>query len=182
MQIARFIGRVTIGGLFIGHGMQKLMGWFGGPGLEGTDQMMTSLKMHPPRINSLVAGATEAGAGALVAAGLATPLGASGLIGVMTTAIRKVHWPQGVWNASGGYEYNLVIIAALAALAEAGPGELSLDHALGIDQRGTRWAIGALALGIATSIASTEVGRRLAEQHEEQLPPSEGDTAPGAAG
>lgn len=181
MQIARFIGRLTIGGLFVGHGAQKLMGWFGGPGLEGTDQMMDSLKMHPPRTNALAAGATEAGAGALVAAGLATPLAASGLVGVMTTAIRKVHLPQGVWNASGGYEYNLVLIAALAALAEAGPGELSLDHALGIEQRGTKWAVGAVALGVASSFLATELGRRVAEraEHEQRLRAAqEGDTGP----
>src|SRR5690348_16700446 len=98
MQIARFIARLTIGGLFIGHGTQKLMGWFGGPGLEGTDQMMQALELHPPRSNALAAGITETAGGALVAAGLCTPLGASGLIGVMTTAIRKVHWSKGVWN------------------------------------------------------------------------------------
>jgi putative oxidoreductase len=162
MQVARFIGRLTIGGLFIGHGTQKLMGWFGGPGLEGTDQMMQSLEMHPPRRNALAAGITEAGAGALVAAGLCTPLAASGLIGVMTTAIRKVHWRRGVWNSSGGYEYNLVLIAALAALAEAGPGELSLDHVLGLERRGTRWAVGALGLGVVASFVTTEAGKRLA--------------------
>lgn len=183
MQIARFIGRLTIGGLFIGHGTQKLMGWFGGPGLEGTGQMMESLEMHPPRVNALAAGATEAGAGALVAAGLATPLGAAGLVGVMTTAISKVHWPKGVWNTAGGYEYNLVLIAALAALAEAGPGELSLDHALGIDRHGTRWALGAVALGVASSFVTTEVGRRLAQRDQEQRlrAAQEGDTGPAPA-
>ena len=171
MQVARFIGRLTIGGLFIGHGTQKLMGWFGGPGLEGTGQMMQSLEMHPPRSHALAAGVTEAGAGALVAAGLCTPLAASGLIGVMTTAIRKVHWRQGVWNSSGGYEYNLVLIAALAALAEAGPGELSLDHVLGLERRGTRWAIGAFGLGVASSLVATEVGKGFA-------PPAPPEPAP----
>jgi putative oxidoreductase len=171
MQIARFIARLTIGGLFIGHGTQKLMGWFGGPGLEGTDQMMQALELHPPRSNALAAGITETAGGALVAAGLCTPLGASGLIGVMTTAIRKVHWSKGVWNSSGGYEYNLVLIAALAALAEAGPGELSLDHLLGIERSGTRWALGAFGLGVASSLVVTEVGRRLA-------PPPPPETTP----
>ncbi|TWP32807.1 DoxX family protein [Leekyejoonella antrihumi] len=160
MPVARLAARVAIGGLFIGHGTQKLMGWFGGPGLEGTDQMMTSLGLHPPRRNSLAAGATEAGAGAMLAAGLATPLAAAGLIGVMTTAIRTVHWSNGPWNANGGYEYNLALITALAALVEVGPGELSLDRALGTDRHGTDWALGALALGVAASLATTALGHR----------------------
>jgi putative oxidoreductase len=176
MQIARFVSRLTIGGLFVGHGTQKLMGWFDGPGLEGTEQMMDALQMHPRRRNAIAAGATEAGAGALIATGLATPLAAAGLIGVMATAIRKVHWPKGVWNASGGYEYNLVIIAALAALVEAGPGELSLDHAFGIERRGTQWAMGAVLLGAAASYASIALGRRTAEQ---QLSPEAGPAADG---
>lgn len=184
MQVARFVARLTIGGLFIGHGAQKLRGWFGGPGLEGTEQMMDALQMHPPRRNAVAAGATEAGAGALVAAGLATPLAAAGLIGVMTTAIRKVHAPKGVWNTEGGYEYNLVLIAVLAALAEAGPGELSLDHALGLERQGTRWALGALVLGGAASFASTELGRYMAKQQRTSEPgadPQDAATQPSDA-
>jgi len=116
IKIGRLIVRLVVGGLFIGHGTQKLYGWFGGPGPAGTEQMMQGLNMHPPRRNALAAGATETAGGALLAAGLATPLAAAGLIGVMITAIRTVHLPNGPWNAEGGYEYNLVLIAALLAL------------------------------------------------------------------
>lgn len=172
MDVARLAARVVIGGLFFGHGTQKLMGWFGGPGLEGTDKMMDALQMHPPRRNTLAAGATETGGGLLLATGLATPLAASSLIGVMTTAIRKVHAPNGVWNSNGGYEYNLVLIVALAVLAEAGPGKWSLDHALGIERKGTRWALSSAALGVATSFATTTLGRRAAERHAAQRPGS----------
>lgn len=164
MQIARLAARVVIGGLFFGHGMQKLAGWFGGGGLDGTDEMMTALDMYPPRRNSVAAGLTEAGGGVLLATGLATPLAASGLIGVMTTAIRKVHGRNGVWNGKGGYEYNAVLIASLAAIAEAGPGRLSLDHALGIERRGVRWGLLAVGLGGAASLATVALGRRSAER------------------
>lgn len=175
MQLARFAARAVVGGLFFGHGTQKLMGWFGGPGLEGTDQMMHALQMHPPRRNALAAGVGEAGGGALLATGLATPLAASSLIGVMVTAIRKVHAPNGVWNSDGGYEYNAVLIATVAALAESGPGTLSLDHVLGIERKGTRWALAAVALGVASSFAATELGRREAERHT----PEPGSSAEG---
>ncbi|MGH3424211.1 MAG: DoxX family protein, partial [Nocardioidaceae bacterium] len=135
---------------------------FGGPGLEGTDEMMKSLGMHPPRNNSLAAGATETAGGTLLLLGLATPLASAGLIGTMITAIRKVHLPNGVWNANGGWEFNAVLIAALTALAEEGPGDLSLDHAFGLQRSGRRWGLGALALGAAASTAAIEAGRRAA--------------------
>ncbi|MGH3317681.1 MAG: DoxX family protein [Nocardioidaceae bacterium] len=160
MNVARLAARVTIGGLFVGHGAQKLKGWFGGPGLEGTEGMMESLEMHPPRRNALAAGVTEVAGGSLLALGLATPLACASLIGTMMTAIRKVHLPQGPWATEGGYEYNLVLIAALLALAEEGPGDVSLDAALGSERTGVPWGLAALALGAGASTASIELGRR----------------------
>ena len=65
MKIGRLLVRLVVGGLFIGHGTQKLFGWFDGPGPDGTEQMMYSLDMHPARHNALAAGATEAAGGAL---------------------------------------------------------------------------------------------------------------------
>ena len=174
MQLARLAARTVIGGLFIGHGMQKLTGSFGGPGLDGTEKMMDSLRMHPPRRNALAAGVSEAAGGTLLAAGLATPLAASSLIGVMTTAIRKVHAPNGVWNSNGGFEYNITLIAALATIVEAGPGALSLDNALGIQKKGTAVALGATALGVAASFATVELGRREAERSARQHPDTTG--------
>src|SRR5690242_20675825 len=103
MRVARLGARLIIGGLFVGHGTQKLAGWFGGPGLAGTDGMMESLELHPPRAQALAAGLTETAGGALLAAGLATPLASASLVGTMITAIRKVHWSKGPWNTGGGY-------------------------------------------------------------------------------
>lgn len=162
MHIGRLAARAAIGSLFIGHGTQKLFGWFGGPGPAGTEGMMTSLNLHPARRNAMAAGAAETAGGALVLAGLATPLAAAGLIGTMVTAIRKVHWANGPWAANGGYEYNLVLITALAALVETGPGDLSLDAVLGRKTSGPIWALGALAAGAASSALVIELGRRSA--------------------
>jgi putative oxidoreductase len=160
VKFGRLLVRVVIGGLFAGHGTQKLFGWFGGPGIAATAQGMERMEMRPPRHHALAAGATEAAGGALLAAGLATPLAAASLIGVMLTAIRKVHLRNGPWNANGGYEYNLVLIAALAGLVDGGPGELSLDRALGIHDTGPGWALAALGAGVAASAVAVEAGRR----------------------
>jgi putative oxidoreductase len=160
MKIGRLAARVVIGGLFVGHGTQKLFGWFDGPGLDGAEQMMDSLEMKPGRANAIAAGATETAGGTLLMLGAATPLAASSLIGTMVTAIRKVHGPNGVWNMKGGWEYNAVLIAALMGLVDAGPGSPSVDSALGRDEWGPGWAVGGLALGAAASALAIEMGRR----------------------
>ena len=160
MSIGRLGARLLIGGLFVGHGTQKLFGWFGGPGRAGTEGMMEALEMRPAKVHATLAGVTETAGGALLAAGLATPLAASALTGVMTTAIRKVHLPNGPWAANGGWEYNAVLIGAVTALAGTGPGDLSLDSALGIERTGPAVALAALATGVVTSFLTMAVARR----------------------
>jgi putative oxidoreductase len=160
MNIGRLLARLTIGGLFIGHGTQKLFGWFGGPGLEGTTGMMDQLELRPARRNAAASGVSETAGGALLAAGALTPLAAATLTGAMTTAIRKVHLDKGLWNTDGGYEFNLTLIAAAIALVDAGPGAPLVDDALGLDLKGNGWALAALAAGVAASTAVIEAGAR----------------------
>jgi putative oxidoreductase len=166
MDVGRLAVRLVIGSLFVGHGTQKLFGWFGGSGLEGTDKAMSATGMFPVRSNSLAAGVAEAGCGALLVVGLGTPVAAAGLIGVMTTAIRKVHAKNGPWNSNRGWEYNAVIIAALTALVDSGPGSQSLDAARGRVRSGSGWALGALAAGVAASTLAIEIGHRNAPRTE----------------
>lgn len=162
MHIARLILRIVVGGLFIGHGMQKLAGWFDGPGIDGTEKMMENLDLQPARRNAIAAGATEAVGGALLVAGAATPVAGAGLIGTMLTAIRTVHFKNGLWNGKGGWEFNAVMIASLLALTESGPGRASVDAARGKVRSGTGWAFAALAAGAAASTAIVELGHRAA--------------------
>jgi putative oxidoreductase len=180
MSVGRLAARAVIGGLFIGHGTQKLFGWFGGPGRAGTEAMMNSLQLRPAKVTALTAGVTETVGGSLLAAGLATPAAAAALTGVMTTAITKVHWRNGPWAANGGWEYNVVMIAAVTALADTGPGDLSLDHLLRIERRGPGWALGALALGVGTAAATMAIGRRVTPATPAVAAPSE-DSAAAAA-
>ncbi len=158
MNVGRLIARLTIGGLFVGHGTQKLFGWFDGPGPEGTEQMMDKLDMQPARKQALAAGISETAGGALLALGALTPVAGTLLCGTMFTAIRKVHGPKGPWISKGGWEYNAVMIAALAALIDGGPGRPSVDRALGIKRYGSRWALAAIAAGAAGSALAIEAG------------------------
>ncbi len=154
MKIGRLLLRVSVGGVFIGHGTQKLFGWFGGHGLEATSQSFEQLGMRPGRRNAIAAGAAEAGGGGALALGFATPLAAAILTATMLTAIQRVHLKNGPWLTNGGYEYNIVLIAATLALAEVGPGELSLDAALEQERSGPGWVLAALTLGSAGALGA----------------------------
>jgi len=168
MKLGRLLARGVIGGLFIGHGTQKLLGWFDGPGLDGATQMMESLELRPARRNALAASISETAGGAMIAAGFLTPVAAAALIGTMITAIRTVHYKNGLWNSAGGYEFNLALIAATLAIVDGGPGPLSLDGGIGIHDTGWKWAIGSLAAGAAGSTLVVEAGRR----HTPPAPPA----------
>jgi putative oxidoreductase len=153
MSIGRLLLRVIVGGYFIGHGTQKLFGWFGGGGLASTAESFDKLGLRPGRWNALAAGIAESGGGAAVVLGAETPVAAAALIATMLTAIRTVHLKHGPWLSNHGYEYNLVLIAAVTALAEVGPGDPSLDAAAGREHHGPGWALAALAGGVAGYIA-----------------------------
>ena len=184
MKIGRLLLRLTVGGFFFGHGTQKLFGWFGGHGIEPTAQMFEGLGMRPGRRNAIAAGVAEAGGGAGLALGFATPLAAGAVTSVMLTAINRVHLKNGPWVTNGGYEYNAVLIAAALALTEVGPGELSLDHALDQERSGLAWTLVAAAIGAAGAIGAHQLAEA---QPEPPAPPAtatdsaEAATAPATA-
>jgi putative oxidoreductase len=152
MKIGRLLLRLSVGGFFIGHGTQKLFGWFGGHGLEATAGAFEQMGLRPGKRNAIAAGAAEAGGGALLALGLATPLAGAALTGTMLTAIHRVHAKNGPWATDGGYEYNVVLIAAALTLVEVGPGRPSLDAALGRERPG--WAFASLLAGAAGAVGA----------------------------
>jgi len=124
--------RVVVGLILAGHGAQKLFGWWGGPGMEGWTQMVAKLRIRPAQPWAWVAALAEFGGGILLALGFLSPLGNLAIAGSMLVAIATVHLPRGFWITKGGYEFNLALLAAVAALALTGPGAYSLDAALRI--------------------------------------------------
>jgi putative oxidoreductase len=147
MDTGLLIIRIVIGALLVGHGTQKLFGWFGGYGVAGTGQFMESLGYRPGKLNAALAGLGEALGGLFFALGLLTPLAAAAVIAVMVNAIVAVHLRNGVWVSDGGYEYNLVLSAVAAGIAFTGPGTASLDNAFGWHLAGVEWGIAAIVLG-----------------------------------
>lgn len=168
MKLIRTVARIIIGALFFGHGAQKLFGWFGGHGPEGTGQFFESaLGLAPGKRNAIAAGASEAAGGAALAAGFLTPVAGAALTGTMLTAIRTAHLPNGLWVTDGGFEYNLVLIAAILGIVE--------------EESGPFAALAALAAGAIGSEAVLRTARtqpaQAAEAVQEETPTPEPATA-----
>ena len=173
MDLGRTALRFVIGPLFVGHGTQKLFGWFGGHGLDGTGAFFEKLDLKPGRRQATAAGASEAVGGALLTLGALTPVAAGLITGTMITAIRRVHFAKGPWNTNGGYEYNVTLIAAMLALTEAGPGRPSVDEAVFPWLKGNGWALAqfaASAAGATLLTADRTAAGPPADDAESQLP------------
>jgi putative oxidoreductase len=158
MDVGRLLLRLTIGGTFFVHSTQKLFGWFGGGGPEGTGQFFDSLGLRPGKQNALAAGSTELSGAILIVLGLATPLAAAGLSAVMITALRTAIWGEG-WKPATG-EHEVLLATGALALTETGAGAPSLDSALGIECSGLGWTLAALAAGATGSAIAISRGRR----------------------
>jgi len=163
--------RVVVGGAFAAHGAQKLFGWFGGPGPDALGQGFEQMGIRPGKRNAVIAGASELGGGAMIATGFLTPLGAAAIVAVMDQAVRTVHWSKGFFNSDGGYEYNVVLAASVLAIADIGPGPVSLDRALGTEKSGPFWALAALAAGLAGPRLLERFAPEAAGEHEAQPEP-----------
>ena len=148
MALGLLILRLVVGLTMAAHGSQKLFGWFGGYGLQGTGGFLEKLGFIPGRRNALFAGLAELTGGILLALGLATPLAATLIISVMFVAVATVHVKNGYFNHAQGYEYNLLLAAVALSVTIMGSGPLSLDAALGFHDAGPLWGFGALLAGI----------------------------------
>lgn len=124
--------RLIIGLTLAAHGAQKVFGWFGGPGMTGWTGVMTRMRIRPATPWAWMSALSELVGGLALALGLLFPFPSLAIAGSMLVAIALVHWPKGFWVTKGGYEFNLSILAAVAALALVGPGSASFDSLLGI--------------------------------------------------
>jgi putative oxidoreductase len=157
MDLGALLFRVGLGGTLAVHGAQKLFGWFGGHGVTGTSGGMQAMGFLPPKVSAIMAGLGEAGGGALLALGLATPIGGAAAASTMVAA-GSVHKPAGFFAMEGGYEYNLILGLGGAALAISGPGYYSLDRLLG-DRLNKPW-MAAVALVVFGAASAAVVAKR----------------------
>lgn len=147
MSTGLLILRIVIGLLLVGHGTQKLFGWFGGHGIAGTGGWFESVGFRPGKAMAVVAGLGEAVGGLLLALGFLSPLAAAVIMGTLLVAA-STHVANGLWGANGGYELPLLFVAAAATIAFTGAGSYSLDAVFGLDFSAAAYGIGAVALAV----------------------------------
>jgi putative oxidoreductase len=149
-----FLLRAVVGPVFAFHGFAKI---FRGGRLEGTGRWFDSMGMRPGHLHARAAAFGELATGTCLLLGFLTPLAGLGLVGLMSVAVWTVHKGSGLLVTQNGWEYNLVLGAIGVAVATMGPGEWSLDHALGIDLNGpTGFAISLVGgIAVATALLAT---------------------------
>lgn len=122
--------RLAAGVIFAAHGAQKLFGWFGGYGLEGTAGWMASIGLEPGVLMAALAGGAEFFGGLLLIIGLLVRPAALILAVTMLVAIATVHLDNGLFASNNGYEFGLALLAISVGLVIRGAGSLSADRLL----------------------------------------------------
>jgi len=148
-ELAGLLLRASVGGTLIAHGVRHART------LDGTAGWFESIGFRRPKLQARLSAAVEIGAGAALVAGAATPLSAAAVVGTMAVAARSVHLPNGFFITKEGWEYVAALSVASVAIGTLGGGRLSIDHALGLDQRlsGARGAAIAAGVGLAGAAA-----------------------------
>ena len=129
-SLAPLAMRLSAGIIFAAHGAQKLFGWFGGYGLEGTGQWMASIGLEPGYLMALLAGSAEFFGGLALILGVLTRPAALALGVTMVVAIVTVHLQNGLFMSNNGYEFGLSLLAISVALVFSGAGRFAIDNVL----------------------------------------------------
>jgi putative oxidoreductase len=150
--------RIVVGAAFVGHGTQKLFGWFGGYGPQGTGGYFTSLGYRAGVLMAVAAGLAETTGGTLLALGFLTPLAGALLATVMLNAIASVTFKRAFMFGS---ELEIAYLTVAVALSATGPGRFSIDRAIDLedDISGFWWGVGAAGVAAVICLLTLTVGR-----------------------
>jgi len=151
MDTAMLLLRAAIGTLFVGHGAQHALGWFGGYGADGTGQWLEGFGFPNGRRFAVLLGASEIAIGVLFGLGLVVPLAATGIIAIAMAAALTDHAGNGPWIWKNGWEYVLTLGLVATAVTLAGPGAVSVDELLDLSLSGTGWGIATALAGVASA-------------------------------
>jgi putative oxidoreductase len=160
MSLGLLIARLVLGLAMAAHGTQKLFGWFGGYGPQGTGGYLESQGYRPGVLFAWALGLGEVGSGLLTALGLLGPVGPALMISIMLVAAVVGHAGNGFFAATNGVEVPVLYATGALALAFSGPGTVSLDALLGLERLWTplvAWV--AIVAGVVLAAANLVVRR-----------------------
>ena len=169
MSYGLLLLRVFVGLAFVGHGTQKLFGWFGGYGPQGTGGFMASQGYRAGVFMAVAAGLCETVGGLLLAVGFLTPVAGTLLAIVMINAIGSVTLKRAFMLGS---ELELAYLTVAVSLVATGPGRFSLDRAIGWDDElsGVWWGVAALVAAAVVSFVTLTLGRTRGGAGQETAP------------
>jgi putative oxidoreductase len=159
------IVRLVVGLYVAGHGAQKLVGWFGGPGLSAAvGGFGGRLGLRPARLWVIALSTAELVGGLLMALGLLGPFGPLSVAGAMLGATWFGHWAKGPWISKGGYELTLTNLAVALEVALTGVGRYSVDAWLGVsvsptmsEAFGVMVLLGVVAAGLSRRVQPVQM-------------------------
>ncbi|MGN7133055.1 DoxX family protein [Rhodococcoides corynebacterioides] len=155
LDLGLLILRVSVGAIVLVHGLQKLVGWFDGPGLSGFQDIVSGAGYQQAQLLSILGAIGETAGGALLILGLATPLAGAAVLAVMINAwlVRQVAEPGLQFFAPTGVEYETLLALAAAAIVLTGPGRIAIDGGRGWARRPFVGSFVALLIGVGGAVA-----------------------------
>jgi putative oxidoreductase len=125
-DLVSLVLRVFLGVMFMGHGLQKAFGLFGGPGVKGFSEMLSGMGFAPAIFWAYLAAYTELIGGLCLILGLFTRISAAWLLIFILIAALKVHISKGFFLSQGGFEYTFIIAGVCIALILLGTGKFGI--------------------------------------------------------
>lgn len=163
IDLGLLILRLVVGGTLVVHGLQKLVGLWGGPGLDGFEATLQEAGYRQPQILAIVGAVGEIAAGAFLVLGLLTPLAAAAIVAIMINAALFKHELEPGFqyfaSDSSGIEYEILLVACAVALTLTGPGRIAADGGRGWSTRPFVGSFVALLLGVAGGVCLWIFGR-----------------------
>ncbi len=146
--------RVVLGVVFVGHGSQKLFGWFGGPGLTRTAQFFESAGYTPGKPLAVLSGLAEVGGGLMLVLGIGVSFAGAALVGDMLGAVATVNYlgHGQFFAANHGYELEFTLAIAALAVTLTGAGRISLDRGRPWDAPKWRWALAGVGVVVGVVV------------------------------
>jgi putative oxidoreductase len=156
-HLGLLILRVGLGVVLGAHGLQKLFGWWGGPGLSGFKNSLSDVGYQHADVLSYVSAGGEVVAAVLLILGLFTPVAAAGALafllnGLLASISVRPHSHTFAYFLPDGHEYQITLIVAAAAVILSGPGRYGLDAGRGWAYRPFIGSFVALIAGIAAGV------------------------------
>lgn len=157
-DVGVLIVRLALGATFVAHGSQKVFGWWEGPGFATWTGAIARMGLRPAQLWAAISAGVELAGGVLVILGLATPVASALLVAQSVYIIVRAHWSRGFFNGKGGIEFAMQLLASSLLIAAVGPGAISLDAVVGLDNR-TTVRVALLVIALAGALLAMAIAR-----------------------